>query len=187
MGPFLAEPLVESLCALAAAGTPLHDARRTLELLVPLVYRPALKAAALDAGAAVALARLTGERAPRGSGAQGSVERWVGLLGLFAPATPDLVADFASPAGCVFAGELVARLASEDEGAEASALLSMACEVAVVLLDPGVCLDPLAPPEQAQANDIPPAEEARPGAHRAAPGGLAGVGAAFPAGARRGT
>lgn len=67
MGPFLSEPLVESLRSAAspASGAPLADSRRVLELTVPLVYRPALKAAMLDAGAASALARTIGTRRRR--------------------------------------------------------------------------------------------------------------------------
>jgi hypothetical protein len=43
MGPFLMGPLVEELKQTLNPNTPLSDARRVLEVLVPLVYRPALK------------------------------------------------------------------------------------------------------------------------------------------------
>ena len=42
MGMFLAGPLVEELKDEVASASPL-DSRRMLELLVPLVYRPAMK------------------------------------------------------------------------------------------------------------------------------------------------
>ena len=43
MGLFLADPLVEELTAAAATTSPLSNARRVLEVMVPLVYRPAMK------------------------------------------------------------------------------------------------------------------------------------------------
>ncbi|KAG2486887.1 hypothetical protein HYH03_014481 [Edaphochlamys debaryana] len=68
MPSFLAAPLVEALAALVrgqAAGAapgpgpgPLTDARRLLEVLAPLAYKPAIKAALLDARAVSVLSRL---------------------------------------------------------------------------------------------------------------------------------
>lgn len=43
MGMFLAGPLAEELRAAPAAEAPLVAGRRALEVLVPLVYRPAIK------------------------------------------------------------------------------------------------------------------------------------------------
>jgi hypothetical protein len=43
MGPLVMGPLVEELKQALNPNTPLSDARRVLEVLVPLVYRPALK------------------------------------------------------------------------------------------------------------------------------------------------
>jgi len=48
MGEFILKPIVAALESGAASQTPAHDLRKVLELLVPLVYRPALKAALLD-------------------------------------------------------------------------------------------------------------------------------------------
>ena len=61
MGAFLVDPLAAALEAATLSATPAHDARLVLELLVPLVYRPALKAALLDSTAPTALARVVGE------------------------------------------------------------------------------------------------------------------------------
>ena len=47
--------------AVPEAGVPMPDARRLLEVLVPLVYRPALKAAMLQLPMVSSLARLLGE------------------------------------------------------------------------------------------------------------------------------
>lgn len=54
------EPLREELRAVAASAAPLHDARRLLEVLVPLAYRPAIKAALLDADVLPVLADILG-------------------------------------------------------------------------------------------------------------------------------
>lgn len=62
MGPFLVEPLLAELATVAESPAPLHDARRLLEVLVPLVYRPAIKAAMLAAPFASTLAHLLGEQ-----------------------------------------------------------------------------------------------------------------------------
>lgn len=58
MGLFLAGPLAEELRAATAAEAPLVAGRRVLEVLVPLVYRPAIKAALLQLETAAGLARL---------------------------------------------------------------------------------------------------------------------------------
>ena len=44
MGAFLAEPLMDELrdCS-RSADTSLQDVRKVLEILVPLIYRPAMK------------------------------------------------------------------------------------------------------------------------------------------------
>ncbi|KAK9862215.1 hypothetical protein WJX84_008545 [Apatococcus fuscideae] len=63
MGMFLAGPLVEELKEEVASSSPL-DSRRMLELLVPLVYRPAMKAAFLDLKVAGMLARLLNRLVP---------------------------------------------------------------------------------------------------------------------------
>jgi hypothetical protein len=63
MAPFLAEPLLEELRGAAETAVPLHDARRLLEVLVPLAYRPAIKAALLDAGLLPLMADILGEPA----------------------------------------------------------------------------------------------------------------------------
>lgn len=97
------------------SATALHDARRLLESLVPLAYRPAIKAALLDSPLPLRLAELIG-------------------------------------------AVLAPRLADAEAAPEAAAVLTMALEVAVVLCDPGVCLDPLAPPEARSAEDAPPRE-----------------------------
>ncbi|KAL4436605.1 hypothetical protein ABPG75_003744 [Micractinium tetrahymenae] len=60
MGPFLVEPLLEELATVAESPAPVHDARRLLEVIVPLVYRPALKAAMLAAPFTSTLAQLLG-------------------------------------------------------------------------------------------------------------------------------
>lgn len=44
MGTFLAVPLMADLEACMAADLSLQDARRMLEIMVPLMYRPAMKA-----------------------------------------------------------------------------------------------------------------------------------------------
>lgn len=46
MGLFVVGPLMEELAEAAQAPTLLPDARRCLEVLVPLAYRPAIKARA---------------------------------------------------------------------------------------------------------------------------------------------
>ncbi|PRW45038.1 G-patch domain-containing [Chlorella sorokiniana] len=60
MGPFLVEPLLEELQTAAESPAPLHDARRLLEVIVPLVYRPAIKSAMLAAPFTSTLAQLLG-------------------------------------------------------------------------------------------------------------------------------
>ncbi len=57
MGLFVMGPVAEALRGAAAAAAPsgggaASGARRVLEALVPLAYRPAVKAALLDLGAA---------------------------------------------------------------------------------------------------------------------------------------
>jgi hypothetical protein len=44
MGVFVVGPLLEELAEAARTAAPLLDARRCLEVLVPLAYRPAIKA-----------------------------------------------------------------------------------------------------------------------------------------------
>ena len=78
---------------------------------MPLVYRPAIKAALLD----TRLLSQLGE-----------------LLGMVVP-----------------------RLAAPEEAAEAAAVCTMVMEAAVVLCNPEVCLDPLAPTEQRELEDTP--------------------------------
>jgi len=58
MGEFIQRPLVAALESGAASQTPAHDVRKVLELLVPLVYRPALKAALLDTTGPTTLAHI---------------------------------------------------------------------------------------------------------------------------------
>ncbi|KAL4548666.1 hypothetical protein Ndes2526B_g01224 [Nannochloris sp. 'desiccata'] len=58
MGEFILRPIVAALESGAASQTPAHDVRKVLELLVPLVYRPALKAALLDTTGPVTLAHI---------------------------------------------------------------------------------------------------------------------------------
>ena len=58
MGPFIMEPLLEELHTVPESPAPLHDARRLLEVLVPLVYRPAIKSAMLAVPFTSALAQL---------------------------------------------------------------------------------------------------------------------------------
>ena len=55
MGVFLAGPLAEELRAAPGAEAPLPAARRILEVLVPLVYRPAVKVTAPSLMAAASL------------------------------------------------------------------------------------------------------------------------------------
>jgi hypothetical protein len=43
MGGFVVKPLQEELAESCRADRPLADARRCLEVLVPLAYRPAIK------------------------------------------------------------------------------------------------------------------------------------------------
>ena len=43
MGGFVVKPLQEELAESCQADRPLADARRCLEVLVPLAYRPAIK------------------------------------------------------------------------------------------------------------------------------------------------
>jgi hypothetical protein len=56
MGEFIIKPILAALQLGTASQTPAHDVRKVLELLVPLVYRPALKAALLDSLAPAILA-----------------------------------------------------------------------------------------------------------------------------------
>ncbi|CAL8468510.1 g8050 [Coccomyxa elongata] len=64
MGAFMVGPLMEELAEAAQPSKPLFDARRCLEVLVPLAYRPAIKAALLDAGCAAALGQLLARLVP---------------------------------------------------------------------------------------------------------------------------
>lgn len=43
MGAFLVEPLMEEVAFCCRGEAALHDVRRVLEILVPLIYRPAMK------------------------------------------------------------------------------------------------------------------------------------------------
>lgn len=61
MGPFLVEPIVEDLRSVLDSPAPLHGARRLLEVLVPLVYRPAIKSALLGTDVVQLLANVLGE------------------------------------------------------------------------------------------------------------------------------
>jgi hypothetical protein len=61
MGPFVVRPLVAALRTLPSSEAPLADARRLLESVVPLVYRPALKGALVDADSLASLAAVLGE------------------------------------------------------------------------------------------------------------------------------
>lgn len=58
MGAFVVRPIVAALESGIASSTPAHDLRKILELLVPLVYRPAIKAALLNTNAPTALAQV---------------------------------------------------------------------------------------------------------------------------------
>lgn len=115
MGPFLVEPIIEELKGVAASPAPLHDARRLLEVLVPLVYRPALKAALLD--------------------------------GELLPVMVDILDD------------VISRLGEAEGGAEAVNVCTMAMEVVMVLCNPEVGLNPLAPPEQQRQEETPPVKQ----------------------------
>ncbi|KAK9829627.1 hypothetical protein WJX72_006957 [[Myrmecia] bisecta] len=64
MGVFLAGPLIEQLKEAIATSAALAEVRRILEILVPLVYRPALKAAFLDLKLAGISARLLSRLVP---------------------------------------------------------------------------------------------------------------------------
>ena len=64
MGPFLSRPLADALADAAAPASPLATGRAVLETLVPLAYRPAVKAALLDLGAASALAKVLARAVP---------------------------------------------------------------------------------------------------------------------------
>ena len=52
MGAFVVRPILTALESGITSSTPAHDLRKILELLVPLVYRPAIKAALLNTTAA---------------------------------------------------------------------------------------------------------------------------------------
>lgn len=76
----------------------------------------------------------------------------------------------------------MAKLPSPEEGAEAAAACTMVMEALVVLVDPSVCLDPLAPAEQAQSEDTPGVAQVR-GRGGGGPGeGLGCLGEGLPAG-----
>lgn len=60
MGPFLIAPIVSGLHAVTSSTSPCDEARPLLELLVPLVYRPAIKAALLETEAASHLSTILG-------------------------------------------------------------------------------------------------------------------------------
>lgn len=158
MGVFLMAPLVDILkyASAAAAGTAAGTAaapppsrasmaathtaaRRALEVVVPLAYRPALKAALLDLDAVDALARLLARLIPVAAagagGAGGAVAAATGPPGR-PPAAPPT-----SPAA-------------------AGAMVTMALEAAAALCNPAIALDPSAGEDVRGASDGPPKSQA---------------------------
>lgn len=60
MGSFLMNPIGTILENTMTSSNLLHDARKMLELLVPLSYQPAIKAAILDSSIPANIAKLIG-------------------------------------------------------------------------------------------------------------------------------
>jgi len=58
MGTFLLGPFGSTLESCIDSSTLLYDSRKILELLVPILYQPAIKAAALDSSIPADLAKL---------------------------------------------------------------------------------------------------------------------------------
>jgi len=152
MGVFLMGPLVDTLktaaagaAAAAAPATPAPGAvaaahaaaRRALEVVVPLAYRPALKAALLDLGTVDALARLLARLIPIAAAG-----------GATAPVTTHAPPPPRTPA------------VPPTSPAAAGAMVTMALEAAAALCNPAIALDPSAGEDARGASDGPPGSQA---------------------------
>jgi hypothetical protein len=162
MGVFLARPIVDVLTAAAAAATAAPAAaaagrapsarpsstavtaahaaaRRALEVLVPLAYRPAVKAALLDLGAVDSLTRLLARLIPVAAGAVAAAPAATGPGGRLVHAP--------SPAPAT-------------SPAAAGAMVTMALEAVAALANPAIALDPSRGLDARGADDGPPRAEA---------------------------
>ncbi|KXZ41982.1 hypothetical protein GPECTOR_230g517 [Gonium pectorale] len=137
MPTFLAAPLVEALAALVrgagggagGAAPALTDARRLLEVLAPLAYKPTLKASAaalLDARAVSCLARFIHK----------------------------LVSSALAP-GLGGGGGTAGGGPGAPEAAEIPVVAGQALEALRLLVDPDLSLSPAAPREQRLREDVP--------------------------------
>ena len=138
MGKFVLGPLEVALQTAVASDVPANDARIVLEVLVPLVYRPALKAAMLDVGM----------RIPR---------LLVQVVEVMLTGVPITAADLTATATVTTptVTTLTAAAVTNIDPIDASAVCTMVFECLTVLCNPDYALDPGVEREKIELEDVP--------------------------------
>ena len=151
MGAFVIAPIVAALEAGVASVTPSIDLRIVLEVMVPLVYRPALKAAFLDSTAPAVLAQVLR------TFLYICVKLFFFFLSIILVIKKLTIIFIIAGvmATGIPAGAPPGTSPTPIDPTDASSICTMAVECLMILCNQDQKLDPMAPPELSAIQDVP--------------------------------